>query len=179
MQLAGTTTSDSFSAGASTLSGDHDESEEEKDQERRTVVSLLDRLKSASAVGIARSRKTKMNEPPHGKRQFKGAVSSDPKGVSPQHCVREFTNESFTDLHGHLFCTACRKRLSLKRSILKNHVQSAKHQKSQQRIKHKEARQQDIAASLRKYNKDVHSMGESLQVYRVNVVSSFLKAGVP
>ena len=55
--LAGTTTSDSFSAGASTLSDDHDydtESEEEKDQERSTVVSLLDRLKSASAADIAR-----------------------------------------------------------------------------------------------------------------------------
>ena len=37
----------------------HTESEEEKDQERRTVVSLLDRLKSASAADIARPRKTK------------------------------------------------------------------------------------------------------------------------
>ena len=113
--LAGTTTSDSFSAGASTLSDDHDydtESEEEKDQER-TVVSLLDRLKSASAADIARPRKTKRNEPPRGKRKCKGAVSSDPKGVSPQQRVREFTNESFTVSHGHLFCTACRERLSL------------------------------------------------------------------
>ena len=45
--LAGSTTSDSFSAGASALSDGHDydtESEEENDQERRTVVSLLDRL---------------------------------------------------------------------------------------------------------------------------------------
>ena len=103
--------------------------------------------------------------------------------MSPQQRVREFTNESFTVSHGHLFCTACRERLSLKRSILKNHVQSAKHQKSKQRINHKEARERDIAASLRKYNKDVHPRGESLpeeqQVYRVKVVSSFLKPGVP
>ena len=104
-------------------------------------------------------------------------MSSDPKGVSPQQRVREFTNESLTVSHGHLFCTACRERLS---SIIKNHVQSSKHQKSQQRIKHKEARERDIAASLRKYNKDVHPRRESLpeeqQVYRV---STFLKAGVP
>ena len=153
--LASSSTSDSFCAGASTLSDGHDydtESEEEKDQERRTVVSLLDRLKSVSVTDIARPQKIKTNEPPHGKRQCKGAVSSDPKGVSPQQRVREFTNASITVSHGHLFCTACRERLSLKRSIIKNHVQSSKHQKSQQRIKHKEAREWDIAESLRNYN---------------------------
>ena len=78
---------------------------------------------------------------------------------------------------------ACRERLSLKHSIIKNHVHSTKHQKSQQRLKHKEARELDIAESLRKYNENVHPRGESLpveqQVYRINVVSTFLKAGVP
>ena len=47
----------------------------------------------------------------------------------------------------------------------------------------KEARERDIAESLTKYNKEIHPRGETLpqeqQVYRVNVVSAFLKAGVP
>ena len=50
-------------------------------------------------------------------------------------------------------------------------------------MKHKEARERDIAESLRKYNQDVHPRGETLpeeqQIYRVKVVSTFLKAGVP
>ena len=184
--VASTSDSCSFSAGASTLSDGRDsdiDSEEGKDQERRRVVSLLDRLKAPSAADISRPRKTKKNEPPHGKRQCKGAVSSDPKGVSPQQRVREFGNESLTVSHGHLFCSACREQLSLKRSIIKNHIQSSKHHKSLQRMKHKEARERDIAESLRKYNQDVHPRGETLpeeqQIYRVKVVSTFLKAGVP
>ena len=130
--FSSSTASDSFSAGTNAFSDGHDydtESEEERDQER-TVVSLLDGLKSASAADIARLRKTKRNEccqPPRGKRQCKGAVSSDPKGVSPQQHVREFTTESLTVSHGHLFCTMCRERLSLKCSIIRNHVQSSKH----------------------------------------------------
>ena len=70
--VASTSDSCSFSAGASTLSDGRDsdiDSEEGKDQERRRVVSLLDRLKAPSAADISRPRKTKKNEPPHGKRQ--------------------------------------------------------------------------------------------------------------
>ena len=64
-----TTLRASFSTGASALSDGHDydtESEDENDQERRAVVSLLDRLKAVSAADIARSRKTKRNEPAKG-----------------------------------------------------------------------------------------------------------------
>ena len=50
--------------------------------------------------------------------------------MTPQQRVREFTNESLTVSQGHLFCTACRERLSLKRSIIKNHVQCTKHKKA-------------------------------------------------
>lgn len=84
--------------------------------------------------------------------------------------------------HGHLFCSACREQLSLKRSIIKNHIQSSKHQKSKQRLESKEARERDIADSLRKYNETIHLRGETLpedqQIYRVKVVTAFLKAGV-
>ena len=180
--LSGSTTPSYSATGTSTISGEDYDTDTES-EETGTVASLLDRLKSATAADIARPRKTKRNDPPRGKRRCKGAVSSDPKGVTPQQRVREFTNESLTVSQVHLFCTACRERLSIKRSIIKNHVQSTKHKKSQQRLKNKETRERDIAESLRKYNNDVHSRGESLpkeqQVYRIKVVSTFLKAGVP
>ena len=97
--------------------------------------------------------------------------------------MREFDKEALTVSQGHLFCSACREQLSLKKSVIKYHIQSAKHASSKKRRERKEARERDIADSLTKYNKEFHPRGETLpqqqQVYRVKVVSAFLKAGVP
>ena len=47
----------------------------------------------------------------------------------------------------------------------------------------KEAREQDIAMALTKYNEKEHLRGETLpqeqQVCRVKVVTAFLRAGIP
>ena len=56
------------------------------------------------------------------------------KGVTPRQQVKEFPTEPFTVCHGQLFCSACREQLSLKRSILKNHVESQKHRNSKDRL---------------------------------------------
>ena len=108
---------------------------------------------------------------------------SDPKEISPSRRVKEFLAEPLTVSHGHLFCLECREQLSLKRSILKNHVESQKHQKCKERLARKEERKQIIASSLRKYNDEAHPRGETLpeqqQVHRVKVESTFLKAGFP
>ena len=79
--------------------------------------------------------------------------------------------------NGHLFCSACHEQLSLKCSIIRNRIQSSKHQRSKQRLDRKEAREKDIVESLRKYNKE--TLPEQQQVYRVKVITAFLKAGVP
>ena len=88
-------TSSSCSASASVNVSDNTEfdsdvgstTEEGKlEQEKRTVVSLLDRLKSPASADIGRPRKTRTNDPPHGKpRPRGGALASDPKGVTPTH----------------------------------------------------------------------------------------------
>ena len=153
-------------------------------KKKRTVVSLLDRLKSPTSADIARPRKTKTNDPPRGRpRPCRGALSSDPKRVSPSQRVKEFENESLTVSRGNLFCSACREQLSLKRSIIKNHLSSSKHTKSKKRLEAKEARERTIVEHLRKYNEETHPRGETLpedhQVYRIKVVSAFLKSGVP
>ena len=151
--------------------------------EKAVVVLLMDRLKSPTPADIARPRKIQKNDPPRGQRKCRGSSSSDPKSVTPSQRVREFDKEALVVSHGHLFCSACREQLSVKRSVIKNHVQSVKHENSKKRLEKKEARERDIADSLTKYNKQIHPRGETLpqqqQVYRVKVVSAFLKAGVP
>ena len=47
---------------------------------------------------------------------------TEPKNVSPEQRVREYPDESLTVSSGFLFCRACRERLSLKSSSLKNHI---------------------------------------------------------
>ena len=123
--------------------------------------SLLDRLKNPTPADIARPRKIRKNQPPRGKRTCRGTLGSDPKGVSPSQRVREFPTEPSTVSHGQLFCSACREQLSLKRSILKNHVESVKHRNSKERLARKGARERDIASSLKKYNEQVHPRGET------------------
>ena len=179
---SGPSCSHSGSADPCSSSNCQDSESDEDVGEKGKVVSLLDRLKCATSADIARPRKIRTN-PPKGKRPCRGALESDPKGVSPSQRVREFATEPFTVSHGYLFCSACREQLSLKRSVLKNHVCSMKHKNSKERLSRKEMRERDIASSLHKYNQKVHQRGETLpkeqQVYRVRVVSTFLKAGVP
>ena len=71
----------------------------------------------------------------------------------------------------------------MKSSSIKNHCRSAKHLEGKQKLEKKQAREQDIAEALLKYNKEEHPRGETLpqnqQVFRVKVVRTFLKAGVP
>ena len=120
------------------------------------MLSQLFRLKSPTPADISRPRKTMKNDPPRGKRRCRGALSSNPKGVSPNQRVREFQKESFMVSHGHLFCSACREQLSLKLSIIKNHIQSSKHERSKKQIQSKEARERDIVVSLRNYKTQKH-----------------------
>ena len=124
---------------AAVLNGQDSESDGDtgKGREEKEVASLLDRLRSPTPTDIARSRKIRSNQPPgppRGKRTCRGALASDPKGSYPRQQVKEFPTEPFTVCHGQLFCSACREQLSLKRSILKNHVESLKHRNSKDRL---------------------------------------------
>ena len=135
------------------------------------VVSLLDRLRSPTSAEIARKRKTKANPPPKGKRRCKGTLVSDPKGVTPNQRVREFSEEPFSVSNCHLFCSACREHVSLKRSVINHHIQSTKHKKSKEMLKVKEAREKHIADMLVQHNDETHLRGETLpeqhQIYIV------------
>jgi len=84
---------------------------------------------------------------------------------------------------GKLFCTACREEISLKRSIIKNHVQSVKHKNGKEIQTKKKTQDKTIMESLKAYESDVHPQGDTLpdeqKLYRVKVTKAFLKAGIP
>lgn len=115
---------------------------------------LVDVLKPAEKAELSRKRKIE-NPKASGERKRKTTVTNptDPRNVSPVDRVKEFPNECLTVRQGKLFCFACCEELSLKKSTVKNHIFS--------RNKHKNSKELEE------------------RVYRVRVVESFLKAGIP
>ena len=71
---------------------------------------------------ITRQRTVRSTGGKYGKRG-----KSDAKNVSLHDRVAQFPNENLTIREGKLFCSACKERVSTKKSILKNHIISKKH----------------------------------------------------
>lgn len=147
------------------------------------ITSLLDRLSSPQPSHLARKRKITTNPPPIGKKRGKGYTANDPKSVSPAERVKAYPNEPLTVSNKKLFCSGCREQLSLKKSSIELHIKSLKHVRGKERLASKQKRQLDIAESLKKYDNEAHPSGETLpistRIYRVNIVTALLKAGVP
>ena len=104
--------------------------------------------------------------------------------MTPSQRLREFSQEPFTTSRRKLFCRACRQDLSLKLSVITNHTKSVKHSQGKEHLKLlSEAHERDIPEALKKYNTATHPEGETLpvdqQVYRIRVLASFLRAGMP
>ena len=97
--------------------------------------------------------------------------------------MSELPDEMLKVSAGKLFCSACREELGLKCSTVKNHINCKKHINAKEKMRLKSLKEQDIAEALSKHNSDVHLRGDTLpmsqQVYRVKVVTSLLRAGIP
>ena len=67
--------------------------------------------------------------------------------------------------------------------MIRNHIRLVKHVNGKNKVAKKEARKQDRATALWAHNAKEHLVGEHLpeaeQVFRVKVVSAFLRAAVP
>ena len=150
-------------------------------EDNSSVVSLLDVLKASKLSELNQKRKVLSNR--GGKRRKTSSASSEPKGVTPRQRVREFPGEHLTVSMGKLFCNACREEVSLKSSSVKNHIHSAKHTEGKTRLSKRDAREKDIAVALKAHNAETHLVGEKLpeaqQVFRVKVVTAFLRSAVP
>ena len=61
--------------------------------------------------------------------------------------VSEFPNENLTVSNSKLFCRACQEELALKKNVITNRVQSAKHQVGKSRLVSKEAKEKKPSTS--------------------------------
>ncbi len=149
----------------------------------KETVSFLDQLRQPKQSELARKRKVPSNPPPKGSKKGRGKVFNEPVNVSPAIQLKEFPDQALCIQVGKLFCSGCREPLSLKKSIITLHIQSAKHIAGLQRLKSKEQKERGLVEMLQAYDNDVHPVGESLpdsvHVYRLKVLSCFMKAGVP
>lgn len=161
------------SASSCSSSSTLGESEAESDSTASRSASLLERLKCPSTSELSRKHQVHCNQPPpKGRKRSSGERGLNDLNVPPSKRVSEYPNEQLTVSAGKMFCKACREILSLKRNTIENHVKSAKHVESKQVMEKKHAREKDIAESLRKHN-------ELTRVYWMEVVETFLRAGVP
>ncbi|KAK3725261.1 hypothetical protein QZH41_001278 [Actinostola sp. cb2023] len=114
--------------------------------------------------------------------KYKRRGNSDTVKVPLHERVRQFPDENFIVREGKLFCNACREILSTKKSVLKIHVSSKKHQDGKQKMKRSKLREQTIAEAFKR-EESSKSKDSTLPVeecaYRLEVVTEFLKAGIP
>ena len=146
-------------------------------------MTLLNRLRSPKPSELSRKRKIDDdNPPPKRKRESHGRGTVSPKSVSPSQRVREHSGECLTVSNKQLFCTACREELSLISSVINNHIKSAKHDAGKKRLGAKK-NEFDIAEALKSSDQVTHLVGETLtqeqRIYRVKVVTAFLRAAIP
>ena len=102
-------------SSSSTHSGDSTSSsgiESSSSSSECSVMSLLDRLRSATPAEISRKRKLKTNPPPVGKRRSRGTFLSDPKRLEPNTRIKDFPNEKLKVFAGKIFYSACHERTS-------------------------------------------------------------------
>ena len=153
-----------------------------------SIPSLLSVLCAPRLSDLTRKRKTQTNPgtrpgKPRKKTRPTSSAASEPKGIKPQDQLKKFPKEQLSVSAGKLFCKACREELSLNSSSLSNHLKSQKHKDGKRRLQKKEAGERDIAKQLAVYNEENRTVGETLtestQVFRVKVVSTFLRASIP
>jgi hypothetical protein len=113
------------------------------------VPSLLDRLRKVWVTRKRALRKNLSSAESYCKKR--PSCSTTPKSITLHSRVRDFPGENLKVSAGKLFCTACREEVSLKRSIVTNHIASVKHKQSKVKLAKKESREKDIAEALVAY----------------------------
>ena len=107
-----------------------------------STQTIFNCLRSPLSSELGRKRKVDRNSP-RGKRRSPGLGANDPKSITPQQRVATFSDEYLT------FCSACTEELSVKISVLRIHLQSAKHKLSKDRLHRKSQTEKDIAEALK------------------------------
>ena len=154
-------------------------------QPSEAVKNALTGLRFPKASDLARSRVVSSNKKQHDSGRGPGKAkksSSQLKSSFVETRIREFKDEPFRKSNNKLFCEACREEVSEKASIIKRHITSQKHKSGTERLA-KKKKEQTVLDAMKKYDNDVHPKGETLndnqRVFRVKVLKTFLKSGVP
>ena len=145
--------------------------------------SFLSILHRPTSSELSRKRKVDRNPPPKGKKRSRGTASTnDPKSVTPSQRVRQYKGENLSVSNKKLFCLGCREELSVKSSMINNHIKSTKHTTGKKRLENQRKDELEIVELLRSQDALEHPKGESLpdhqRVYRIKVVRTFLSAGI-
>ena len=145
--------------------------------------SVLSWLKAPDRSCLCRKRSIAVNQSRKQPKKSSVRGATDPSSVTPFQRAKEFSSEYISVSAGKLFCRACREELSLKKSSTQKHVTSSKHTAGKEKLVKKEKRDMDIVEALQKYDTNAHPSGETLpeavRVYRVKVLRTFIKAGIP
>ena len=103
--------------------------------------------------------------------------------MTPRDRCNQFPKDYFTVSGGKLFCECCREELSLKLSSIKYHIDSNKHKQSKEREAKRKVSDKTLADHLQVYERETNPRGETLseshKLYRIKVVTAFLKSGIP
>ncbi len=159
------------------------DSEDDDDTVRlsSSMQASISKLPVPEKAHISRNRQVSLNPPGSRKRRRLGA-STKAKAVSILERVKQFPNECLAKEGGALFCEACRTEIGMKKSLVKQHVNSKRHVDGKKKWQAETLRQKSICRELKAYESRVHPVGETLpeadKVWRVNVVTHFLKAGI-
>ena len=143
----------------------------ERPPESEGEGTILTLLQAPRASEFARRQNLKTNPAVPGKRRYLPKTAHNP-------------DEPLTVSSRKLFCRACWEEVELKKSVIENHIKrSRKHVTVKDILRHKQQLERDTAEALREYSDEKHVAGEQLpkeqQVFRVQVVSTFLKSGNP
>lgn len=152
----------------------------------RLTWDALSQLRSPKASDLARSRVVSSNKKKGDSGHGPGKVSKKSITLKTNFVdtrLREFKDEPFRKSNNKLFCEACREEHLERASIIKRHVDSQKHKSGVEKIAKKKERDLTVLDAMKNYDKEVHPKGKMLsnnqRVFRVRVLKTLLKAGVP
>ena len=164
---------------ASSGSSSADLTESTQTPTETAVRNALSQLRSPQASDLARSRVFATNKTRRGPGKS-GKKSTVLKTCHVDTRIEEFKDEPFRKSNNKLFCEVCREEVSEKSSIIKRHIESAKHKSGKGSLSQKKERDITIIDAMKKYDQEVNPKGEMLidnqRVFRVRVLKTFLKA---
>ena len=137
-------------------------------------------LKEPEEAEIARTRKVQRNQA-GGKKTVRR--QKDPK-VSAYQRVRENRNEFLSVTSENMLrCDACKETISKKKSTVRTHMNSVKHNDAKRAIQNSKKRDQSLLTFLRRKDEEDNPKGETLpedmRLFRFDLVEAFLSAGIP